>query len=147
MARKQYGTILDEIEDQLGETQFKASFNNESISFKGSRSLVDLDPEKYSPSNLNVLRNTQGLMDAKPKPSDKQFNDSNKQLQLSPSSTIQAAAYWPNKEYLIVNFKSGHTYSYDNVPLQTVIIWEWATSAGSWFYYNIRTSYPYKKLG
>lgn len=70
-----------------------------------------------------------------------------KQLAMKASSTIQQAAYWPSKEYLIVSFKSGSTYSYNDVPLVTVLLWEQASSAGSWFYYNIRTSYQYQKMG
>ncbi len=68
------------------------------------------------------------------------------QLQLRPSSTIQSAAYWPGNEYLLVSFKNGSIYKYEKVPEMTVAIWQQASSAGSWFYYNIRMSYVYEKM-
>lgn len=77
----------------------------------------------------------------------RQKSDKQRQLKLPPSSTIQSAVYWPTKEYLLVSFKSGSTYSYTGVPMQTVQLWQQASSAGSWFYYNIRTSYQYQKMG
>lgn len=76
-----------------------------------------------------------------------QDGKSNKQLKLPASSTIQSAAYFPNREYLLVSFKSGATYSYDDVPIEIVLAWEGAASAGSWFYYNIRTRFRYQKIG
>lgn len=75
------------------------------------------------------------------------YADENAQLQVKPSSTIQSAAYWTNRKYLVVSFKSGHTYSYDGVPLETILAWEQAGSAGSFFYYNIRMNFSYSKLG
>lgn len=68
-------------------------------------------------------------------------------VSLPPSSTIQSATYWPKKQLLQVSFKSGSTYKYDDVPMTTVKMWMMAASAGSWFYYNIRTSYAYQKVG
>ena len=67
-------------------------------------------------------------------------------LTLPASSTIQTASYWPKKQLLQVSFKSGSTYQYEDVPLITVKFWMAASSAGSWFYYNIRTSYEYRKI-
>ena len=121
---------------------YKTRFTEDKISFGFPEALT-------KPMKQQLMEATQPIGGAKFKvqENDKQFMDENKQLQLPSSSTIQAAAYWPKKEYLIVSFKSGHTYSYDKVPLITVMIWEQVTSAGSWFYYNIRMNYPYKKLG
>lgn len=67
-------------------------------------------------------------------------------LELPPSSTIQTATYWPSRQYLTVSFKSGHTYSYDEVPFQVMVAWKLAPSAGSFFYYNIRMTYKYRKI-
>ena len=67
-------------------------------------------------------------------------------LSLPPSSTIVKATYWPKKQVLQVEFKSGSTYKYEEVPMLTVKMWMSASSAGSWFYYNIRMSYSYFKL-
>lgn len=67
-------------------------------------------------------------------------------LELPPSSTIQTATYWPSRQYLTVSFKSGHTYSYDEVPFQVMVAWKLAPSAGSFFYYNIRMTYRYRKI-
>lgn len=67
-------------------------------------------------------------------------------LELPPSSTIQTATYWPSRQYLTVSFKSGSTYSYNDVPFKVVVAWRMAPSAGSFFYYNIRTSFRYQKI-
>lgn len=68
------------------------------------------------------------------------------QIEMKPSSTIQSVAYWPTKLYLLVSFKSGHTYSYEQVPEPLIDQWQSAPSAGSFFYYNIRMSYRYQKV-
>jgi len=67
-------------------------------------------------------------------------------LELPPSSTIQTATYWPSRQYLTVSFKSGHTYSYDEVPFKVMVAWKMAPSAGSFFYRNIRMTYVYRKI-
>lgn len=67
-------------------------------------------------------------------------------LSLPPSSTIQTATYWKKKKYLTVSFKSGSTYSYDDVPFNVIMAWRLAPSAGSFFYYNIRTKFDYRKV-
>jgi hypothetical protein len=67
-------------------------------------------------------------------------------LELPPSSTIQTATYWPSRQYLTVSFKSGSTYSYDDVPFKVMVAWKMAPSAGSFFYYNIRTTFRYQKI-
>ena len=75
------------------------------------------------------------------------YSDANAPVRLPQSSTIQQAAYWPDKQYLVVSFKSGHTYDYQQVPVDRVLAWEGAASAGSFFYYNIRMKFKYSKLG
>jgi hypothetical protein len=84
---------------------------------------------------------------AKPQPQDlEQATLQSFTLELPPSSTIQTATYWPSRQYLTVSFKSGHTYSYDEVPFQVMVAWKLAPSAGSFFYYNIRMTYRYRKI-
>lgn len=65
---------------------------------------------------------------------------------LPESSTIQTAIYFPRRNYLRVSFKSGSTYSYDKVPNDVIKSWTQAKSAGSFFYYNIRTTFKYQKV-
>ena len=67
-------------------------------------------------------------------------------LTLPVSSTIQTAEYYPKKQYLIVSFKSGGSYSYTSVDFEVIRNWMNASSAGSFFYYNIRKSYRYRKM-
>jgi hypothetical protein len=84
---------------------------------------------------------------AKPQPQDlEQATLQSFTLELPPSSTIQTATYWPGRQYLTVSFKSGHTYSYDGVLFQVMVAWKLAPSAGSFFYYNIRMTYRYRKI-
>lgn len=78
-------------------------------------------------------------------PGDQKYIGTNAQLQLPNSSNIQSAAYWPKQQLLLVAFKSGSTYSYSNVPLNTVLLWEKAPSAGKFHYHNIRMNYPYQR--
>ncbi len=127
-------SVIDQLMDELKDAgpSFKVSPSKDLVKF-------GFPEELTQPMNKKL--------DIKVHQNDKQFADTNKQLQLPASSTIQQAAYWPQKEYLVVSFRSGSTYSYSSVPLLTVLIWEQVTSAGSWFYYNIRTSYAYRKLG
>jgi hypothetical protein len=68
-------------------------------------------------------------------------------LSLSPSSTIQAAIYYPDTGRLEVSFKSGGLYTYDSVPFDLVQEWQKAASAGSFFYHNIRLGYRYHTSG
>jgi hypothetical protein len=68
-------------------------------------------------------------------------------LKLRPSSNIQMAVYFPERQYLLVSFKSGSTYEYKKVDIDVITLWESASSAGSFFHYNIRTSFKFKKVG
>jgi hypothetical protein len=145
MAKSTFEEILSQLE---GENLYKASFQKDVVKFNFPDMIV-----KPLKQQLQEATSPIGGGKFKPQSNDKQFTDDgktpgkNKQLQLSPSSTIQQAAYFPEKEYLVVSFKSGHTYDYKSVPLLKMMQWEQAASAGSFFYYNIRMSYPYSKLG
>ena len=139
----EFESIVEQLHKEYGES-YRSVFNKDKASFnlpehlepltKGEQSLFDKPvggrtKEKWKPSEIN------------------QFKDENAQLSLKSSSTIQSAAFWPSRKYLLVSFKSGHTYSYNGVTVDVVRHWEQAGSAGSFFYYNIRTSYPYQKMG
>jgi len=144
---KKFGSVLDQIaeiiERDTGEKPYTVEPSKDRIHFQFPEELT-------KPMHQQLAEATQpvgGLRKTRIEPNDKQFGDENKQLQLPASSTIQQASYWPKKEYLVVSFKSGHTYDYSKVPLITMIRWEQATSAGSYFYYNIRMSYRYRKMG
>jgi len=67
-------------------------------------------------------------------------------LRLPPSSTIQTATFYQEDSYLQVSFRSGSTYGYTEVPINVIMNWMRASSAGSFFYYNIRTSFSYSKV-
>jgi hypothetical protein len=141
-----YKSVLDDISEELekqGHKTYRASFSDDRASF-------NLPPEMRLPTKQEQEISSSpvgGKEPFKPHKNDKQFADQNKQLSLPSSSTIQQAAYWPSKQYLVVSFKSGHTYSYDKVPIESVMKWEQASSAGSYFYYNIRMSFRYQKMG
>lgn len=143
-----YSTILDEISAMMekeGDIAYHAVFQDSTVKFgiKGWS-----EAQKTSVSQANWQSTDQSTFkDKQPPPDAQQFDKANKQLQLKASSTIQSAAYWPKKQYLLVSFKSGHTYSYQGVGQTVLEYWEGAASAGSFFYYNIRTSYPYQKVG
>ena len=151
---KSFEDILKDIQKKLGSPEmYRASFVEDEIRFNfGSDFLkkyqVTARPYKFIGHDTGSFENER-KGDKEPDEGQKErYKDStNQQLNLPSSSTIQAAAYWPERQYLVVSFKSGHTYSYDKVQLDTVQKWENASSAGSYFYYNIRMSYAYKKLG
>ena len=151
MAQKVYKSIIEEMIKQLEDQEPPYRVHS-----------IENDKIKFGfPENLKMTLGQQLASFAAPngrnapfKPTERQSatygnqtESGAHQLETKPSSTIQQAAYWPNKQYLLVSFKSGHTYSYDRVPLKVVLSWEQSASAGSYFYYNIRTKYSYKKVG
>lgn len=143
-----FTSILDKIAAELGEAPRLARFSEEKIDFFSTGYRGPVSWESLAPTSKDSLDNewsigTQNKDNVK---TDK-LKEDNKNLQLAPSSTIQSAAYWASKEYLVVSFKSGATYDYQNVPKETIKTWENAASAGSYFYYNIRMSFSYKKIG
>lgn len=146
MAFKVQETIFDralrELEEQEGIAPHKMKVDNDKVEFGFPQALKDTVNMQMS-----SLAQRGGSGIKLNEPQKEAVAQGKKQLAMKASSTIQQAAYWPSKEYLIVSFKSGSTYSYNDVPLLTVLLWEQASSAGSWFYYNIRTSYNYQKMG
>jgi hypothetical protein len=149
---RDFTTIFDEINKQMtkeGHQVLHAGFNDEKVDF-GIKNWGSSHPSDDVMDSLNRTPVAGRSQPQSPNdsPSDVGIskNPARKQVKLPASSTIQSAAYWPGKQYLLVSFKSGHTYSYADVPIQTIGFWEFATSAGSWFFYNIRMSYKYQKL-
>lgn len=62
------------------------------------------------------------------------------------SSNLAAVDYSPLTATLEVKFHSGRIYVYSHVPWDVYIGLMQAESHGSFFYWNIRTSYRYRRL-
>lgn len=67
------------------------------------------------------------------------------------SSNLYKSTYYPLIQYLEMIFKNKKSrarvcYAYDGVPQRTMDKLYKATSHGSYFYYNIRTDFNYRKL-
>lgn len=62
------------------------------------------------------------------------------------SSNLKSSTYDVETRELIVEFKKGGKYSYNDVPLQTVISLKRAPSKGKYFNQNIAKVYTYKKI-
>ena len=62
------------------------------------------------------------------------------------SSNLEEVGYDSGMSKLYVTFKSGSTYSYDDVEKQTFETLLEAPSKGSYFYWSIRMSYNYTKI-
>ena len=140
----QYESLLEQLHREYGES-YQTTFRNDRASFGLPPKMKPMTEAQQSTFNNPVGGNTKGF---KPEADDaEQFSDENAQLEIKPSSTIQSAAYWTDRKYLVVSFKSGHTYSYSGVDMQVILWWEQAASAGSFFYYNIPMNYSYQKMG
>ena len=61
------------------------------------------------------------------------------------SSNLDEVRYYPDDEMLYVQFKSNAVYRYHKVPRKVFIALLKADSHGSFFYYNIRTSFKYER--
>lgn len=147
MAQQKFLSVLDQITAELekeGVVGYRVTPDQDQISFGFPEATMKPMSQQLQEA---IKTGNSPYKEFKPHANDKQFSDENKQLQLPASSTIQQAAYWPSKEYLVVSFKSGHTYDYNKVPLIVMMQWEQAASAGSFFYRNIRMSYKYRKIG
>lgn len=145
MARKQvqYESLIEQLQREYGES-YQTNFNDDRAKFakfSNSKPLTEMQQSRFSSPVGGRTRDKLNAGDVE------QFSDENTQLTVKPSSTIQAAAYWSDRQYLVVSFKSGGSYSYTDVPVEVVQRWERASSAGSYFYYNIRTSFAYQKMG
>lgn len=110
--------------------------------------MPDLHRDPFVQTIVDAVNNPQDFSSTEEQtqsvnPIDRQTN----QLELKPSSNVQGAVYYPDKEYLIVSFKSGSTYAYSGVSIWVIVDWESAASTGSYFYHNIRTSYNFSKVG
>ena len=68
------------------------------------------------------------------------------QTVLVESTTIKKFKYYIRTRILRVWFVNGGSYKYYEVPQSVVLLFAQAQSKGSFFYYNIRKSYRYKKV-
>ena len=68
------------------------------------------------------------------------------EMQYVDSSNINAVGYDEDKEALLVEFNSGDTYQYENVPEQAYRDLMDAESMGSHFHTFIRSVYEYSKI-
>lgn len=64
----------------------------------------------------------------------------------SESSTIELATYHPYSETLLVDFKSGSSYAYYNVPWSTWENFLEAESVGRFIAREIKNSFKWKKI-
>jgi len=62
------------------------------------------------------------------------------------SSNLHSYAYSSLSKVLEVKFKSGAVYQYTGVPKHIWNALKAASSHGSYFYHNIRTSFPYRRV-
>lgn len=68
------------------------------------------------------------------------------------SSNLHKSVYYPKLEYLEMTFhnkkkKPTTTYKYIGVPQSEMDGLNAASSRGSYFYHNIRTSFKYRRIG
>ena len=152
-----YEDLLKDLYKQLGsENVYHADFKADTLKFNIPTAFLKqqgLSTRSSKSSSRRLIIRDGKIEDEKDpeeslKPGEiERFSKANTNVKTKPSSTIQSSTYWADKQYLVVSFKSGSTYSYSGVPVDTVMEWEEASSAGSYFYYNIRMSYSYQKLG
>lgn len=62
------------------------------------------------------------------------------------SSVIKTFKYRIKRRRLRIWFQSGHVYDYFDVPMSVVQQLSLAPSKGRYFYYNIRTSYRFRRV-
>ena len=62
------------------------------------------------------------------------------------SSNLKSSTYNTQTKELIVEFKKGGKYSYNDVPIQTFISLRRAPSKGVYFNKHIAKTYNYKKI-
>jgi hypothetical protein len=62
------------------------------------------------------------------------------------SSNLKSVIYDADRNILTVEFHSGHAYTYSNVSEGEVKDLLDADSHGQWFYYEIRTEKPYRRI-
>ena len=68
------------------------------------------------------------------------------QTLLLDSTAIKRFKYWIDQKRLRIWFVKKGVYDYYNVPESVVITLAQAQSKGNYFYYNIRTSYEFRRI-
>ena len=138
-----YESLIEQLTKEYGSSYHTSSFHDDRATFN----LPPLPKPLTKGQQAQFSQPVGGKSPLKVTPGEAaKLSDTNTQVPLKASSTIQSAAYWPDRKYLVVSFKSGGSYSYQGVPVETILAWQDASSAGSFFYYNIRTSFRYQKL-
>lgn len=152
--RKMYGLEDSEITDQQRTImnmaqmpqELRSVFVNslsveqlhELVGYESTKDVVDVDTQ---PQNMGFDFESVFFNEDVPEELFIKFYD-----QYVDSSNLLYVEYVEDIEYLFVSFKSGTTYSYTDVPKEVVDNLMSASSKGSYFYYNIRTSYDYQKI-
>jgi len=62
------------------------------------------------------------------------------------SSNVKAVGYDDEKKTLLVEFKLGGKYVYEDVPVELYEAFEKADSAGKFFFANVRGKYKFSRL-
>lgn len=65
--------------------------------------------------------------------------------QFAGSSNLASASYDPDLENLRIEFSSGDSYTYFNVPKSVYMGLQHASSAGQYFHRHIRSRYSYSQ--
>jgi len=96
----------------------------------------------------NVIRSSNVLSSTPtPVPTLRPFDHNDIKMQNVDSSSLAKVGYDPDYSVLKVQFKnSGEFYIYFDVPQSTYAELLNAESIGSYFYYNVRTSFEYEKV-
>lgn len=139
-------TVLEELEELLFIDKGELSYRARARSARVRGNLPVLEPLQSGSKFKGFGRDPKSSAPIKRDPKNEKAELEAFTLSLPPSSTIQTATYYPKRKYLEVSFKSGSTYSYESVPYNVIMAWRLAPSAGSFFYYNIRTSFEYRKI-
>jgi hypothetical protein len=67
-------------------------------------------------------------------------------LSIYDSSNLSRSIWDSTRETMLMVFKSGSVYEYQNVTEELYDTMNERSSSGSYFYYNIRTDVPYRKV-
>lgn len=67
-------------------------------------------------------------------------------LAIYDSSNLSRSIWDSNRQTMLMTFKSGSLYEYQNVTQELWDTMNERSSSGSYFYYNIRTDVPYRRI-
>ena len=110
-------TIIEELEELLFVDKGELTYRARARSAKIRGNLPVIEPLTSGSKFKGFGQNPYTTVPVKRDPKNEKTELEAFTLSLPPSSTIQTATYYPKKKYLTVSFKSGSTYSYDDVPI------------------------------